>query len=51
MNPKKVGGFVLASLFYVQAGLGLIAMGVMTKNERPIVADAGYGVSQQVAQR
>ena len=51
MNPKKLGGFVLASLFYVQAALGLLAMGVMVQEPRPVVADAGYGVTQLVARR
>lgn len=46
MNTKRFAGLVIAALFYGQAALGLIAIGVMVQKPRGLNSvDAGYGLT------
>jgi hypothetical protein len=43
MSSKRFAGFAVAALFYAQAALGLVAIGVLV--QKPAAIDAGYGLT------
>lgn len=45
MNTKRLAGLAIAALFYTQAALGLIAIGVAVQKPRSLSVDAGYGLT------
>jgi hypothetical protein len=46
MNTKRFAGLAIAGLFYGQAVLGLVAIGVVAQKPRNLQSiDAGYGLT------
>ena len=46
MNVKRFAGLAIAGLFYGQAALGLIAIGIAVQKPRPLASiDSGYGLT------
>ncbi len=46
MNAKRFAGLAIAGLFYGQAVLGLVAIGIAVQKPRPFTSvDSGYGLT------
>ena len=50
MKTKRFAGIAIAALFYGQAALGLVAVGVMAQKPGPFNSvDSGYGLTMAQA--
>lgn len=45
MKTKRFAGLAIAGIFYGQAVLGLVAIGVVAQKRAPGAVDAGYGLT------